>query len=129
MRFTNNKSRFIDLQKGKLLCEFNINITTAQFSEDQNLFVLIDDTLRLHIIKDYLILIIVDANIFFPRIYLSLNEFMIIVRRRDNVYFLFDVNQSKCAAQAKKIRELKKGLKYRKKDILISCLNYIHHIG
>ena len=103
-----NKSRIIDLEKGEIFCQFDKNIMKAQFCENRNLFVLIDHTLRLNILKDYSWLIKIDENIFFPRIYLCSSEMKVVVRGRDNAYFIFDINHGQCEAEANKLRELKK---------------------
>ena len=53
----------------------------------------------------------------------------IAIRFISNEYLIFDIKHRKLEAKAGKLRELNKGLKFSKKDVLISCLNYNFYMG
>ena len=123
---TENKSTFIDFGTRKVVLNSDFRIDAGEFIEKNNNFVFIKELNEVYIFKNYLILekIVESPLQIYCQLYPFIDKWKLILRNGEGDFILIDINKKIIQSKGKKLRHLGKGSKFKKRDILNSCLSY-----
>ena len=123
------KSFFLDFKRKSIYFSFDMKISLGLFMEQQKQFILCNREQEIFVIKDYMRCEKILAPFYGYQI-LKSSGLNYCVLKKPNKYFILVNLETKEKENRLKLRRLKKGtLKYSKKTIIVSCLEYLKYLN
>ena len=121
---TENKYFLLDFNKKAVVFSFNDKIHNGRFIEKRNMFVYVSRFFGLYILKDYCTLIKIKDYYQGLQIYTDSYQECLIVKSFLNKFYSLNLMTGK-EEIIERLRDVKsRSLKYSKKNLITSCLNY-----